>query len=376
MKKTTSALLALVLVVSLAAPTFAFSAQLSAQNLAVDGQPIACEKYNIDGSNYFKLRDLAKLLDGTGSQFDVGWDGVRGVVSITTNHAYTTPNGTELVVGDDQSATTQVSAQTIMIDGVVRTDLTVYNIGGSNYFKLREMGDALGFDVGYVEATNTATVASRGQLAIPTPKTGMAYEITDVINIIEDSSYGSGKRFRVIVEVTNTGDTPIYLSDCVLDYEDNNGHLLHTYDFLSVVPDIVQPNEKGYFYTNGSSAFDDDVSFENGCNLVPKVTITKAKGELKRHEVSDTSLYNSYGTVGCKGRITNETDEEISNIYVQVVYYDKDGRVLGISGTNVSNIKATDRTSFDLSGILMNEFSVEDVADYVVYADEYYYQYK
>ena len=263
-----------------------------------------------------------------------------------------------------------------MIDGVVRTDLTVYNIGGSNFFKLREMGDALGFAVDYDAETNTASVASSGQQATPAPKTRMAYEITDVINIIEESAYGSGKRFRVIVEVTNTGDTPIYLDECVLDYEDDNGHLLHTYDFLSVVPDIVQPNEKGYFYTNGSSAFDEDVSFENGCNLVPKVTIRKAKSELKRHEVSDTSLYTSYDTVGCKGRITNETDEDISNIYVQVVYYDKNGKVLGISGTNVSNIKANDRTSFDLSGIMMNEFSVEDVANYVVYADEYYYQYK
>jgi hypothetical protein len=31
-------------------------------DLAVDGKTVDCEKYNIDGSNYFKLRDIAYLL--------------------------------------------------------------------------------------------------------------------------------------------------------------------------------------------------------------------------------------------------------------------------------------------------------------------------
>ena len=161
MKKSLSLILVLTIFFSMCVPAAAFSAQVSAQNLTVDGVGVVCEKYNIDGSNYFKLRDLAQLLNGTGSQFDVGWDAGAGVVSITTNSPYTTPNGHELEVGADNSASAQPSTQTIMIDGVVRTDLTVYNIGGSNFFKLREMGDALGFDVDYDAGTDTAVVKSR-----------------------------------------------------------------------------------------------------------------------------------------------------------------------------------------------------------------------
>ncbi len=160
MKKTLAFLLAIVLVFCLAAPSFAFSAVRSAQNLTVDGKVVNCDKYNIDGSNYFKLRDLAQLLNGTPSQFDVGWNGDANLVSITTKHAYTTPNGHELELGEDQSASTVVSSQTIMIDGVIRNDLTVYNIGGSNFFKLREMGNSLGFDVDFDGDTNTAIVKS------------------------------------------------------------------------------------------------------------------------------------------------------------------------------------------------------------------------
>lgn len=133
---------------------------LSPQKLAVDGRNVDCEKYNIDGRNYFKLRDLASLLDGTGSRFDVGFDEATATVSITTGEAYKQPNGMELVTGVDNSATAQPSSQAILIDGEKYDELTAYNIGGSNFFQLRELGSVLGFEVDFDETTNTAIVSS------------------------------------------------------------------------------------------------------------------------------------------------------------------------------------------------------------------------
>ena len=134
--------------------------QRSAQGLTVDGAAFDVEKYNIDGRNYFMLRDLAYLLCGTGSQFSVGWDDKRQTVTVTTGAPYE-PNGSELTVGADKSATAAPSRQTVVIDGLVRGDLSVYNIGGHNFFQLRELGEALGFDVDYDAATDTAVVRSR-----------------------------------------------------------------------------------------------------------------------------------------------------------------------------------------------------------------------
>lgn len=134
-------------------------AVLSPQKLSVDGVSIDCEKYNINGNNYFKLRDLALLLNGTGSQFSVGWDASTATVSIYTGEVYV-PNGSELIVGEDQSSTAVRSQQTIRINGIIRDDLSVYNIGGNNYFKLRDLGAALNFDVDYQLETNTAIVES------------------------------------------------------------------------------------------------------------------------------------------------------------------------------------------------------------------------
>ena len=160
MKRAWILILFLAFLLSFCVPALAYTAVLSPQNLTVDGKPITCEKYNIDGSNYFKLRDIAYLLKGTGSQFSVGWDSTANTVSILTGQGYT-PNGGELVVGEDKSATAVPSAQTITINGRVNTALTVYNLGGNNFFKLRDLGSALGFGVDFDAATNTVLVTSK-----------------------------------------------------------------------------------------------------------------------------------------------------------------------------------------------------------------------
>ncbi len=161
-KKTIAFLLTLILILSLGSPALAFSVRLSAQNLTVDGNAVECEKYNIDGSNYFKLRDIAYVLNGTGSQFSVGWDSGTKTVSIVTGEEYV-PDGSELILSGDKSETAVESSQTIQINGEIRSDLTVYNIGGSNFFKLRDLGDALGFEVDYDKETNTAIVRSASE---------------------------------------------------------------------------------------------------------------------------------------------------------------------------------------------------------------------
>ena len=165
MKRSFLFALALALLLALAAPASAFAVERSAQNLSVNGQAIVCDKYNIDGYNYFKLRDIAQLLNGTNSQFAVGWNAESARVTITTGQGYS-PVGNELAVGVDKSATAVLSAQTIVIDGAVRRDLSVYNIGGNNYFKLRELGDALGFQVDYDASTNTAVVRSNTDIRL------------------------------------------------------------------------------------------------------------------------------------------------------------------------------------------------------------------
>ena len=60
------------------------------------------------------------------------------------------------------------SPQNLSVDGV-DADCDKYNIDGSNYFKLRDLGDALGFTVDYDADSNTAIVLSKGSTAVYRP---------------------------------------------------------------------------------------------------------------------------------------------------------------------------------------------------------------
>ena len=159
-KKLFALLLVLALLLGCSPAVFAASVVLSNQSLKVDGVPVRCEMYNIDGNNYFKLRDLAYLLNGTGSQFAVDYDSATRRILVTTGTGYS-PVGSELLFsGEDKSATAVPSNQPLLVDGREITGIAVYNIGNNNYFQLRDLKDALRFAVDYDSSTRTVLVNS------------------------------------------------------------------------------------------------------------------------------------------------------------------------------------------------------------------------
>lgn len=130
------------------------TAYASTQTVNVDGKAVTFECYalkdaNGNATNYIKLRDLAVLLNGSAAQFQVGWD---GSVTITAKTAYT-PNGSELSTpysGDrayqETNAATKVNGQTANLAAFMLTD---DKGGGYTYYQLRDLGKALGFNVGW-----------------------------------------------------------------------------------------------------------------------------------------------------------------------------------------------------------------------------------
>ena len=131
---------------------------VSTQALMVDGDLVDVQPYNIDGANYFKLRDLAALITGTGSQFDVDYEAPNMIV--TTGEEYTPIDG-DLSKGEDMSASCVPSTQTLLVDGE-KVDILVYNIGGNNFFQLRGLGELVGYEVDYDDETRTMIVETAG----------------------------------------------------------------------------------------------------------------------------------------------------------------------------------------------------------------------
>ncbi len=177
------------------------------------------------------------------------------------------------------------------------------------------------------------------------------------------------------VEIENTGNTPLYLHDGQFDVEDNNGHLLTTQTLVSTCPDVLRPGETGYFYSDYIDLSDVDDS--NGLVFVPHYKVDEARHEIIDYEVSDLGIRED-DMFKCKvsGRLTNTQDEEINLLYVNVIYYDSEGRVLGISGTNITDVQPGDTTSFEVIGkFFYDGVNYSDIAEYKVIPRAWYMQF-
>jgi len=126
----------------------------STQSVSIDGKPVSFRMYALkdaDGNptNYIKVRDLASVLNGTAAQFNVTYD---GLVNLLPGKAYI-PNGAEMATpysGDRPCrkvpGATLVDGKEARLDAIMLTD---DDGGGYTYYKLRDLGNALGFEVGW-----------------------------------------------------------------------------------------------------------------------------------------------------------------------------------------------------------------------------------
>ena len=117
-----------------------------------DGRVFLLEAYNIDGYNYFKLRDVACLLTGTRAQFDVGWSELFNLVFLFPGDAYT-PVAGDLEYKSLKNPTATPSTNRIMFWGD-EISLCAYVIADNNYFRLRDLAILFNFGVDWDEAEN------------------------------------------------------------------------------------------------------------------------------------------------------------------------------------------------------------------------------
>jgi len=142
----------------------ALIAEPTSSSVLVNGRPVAFDAYNIEGNNYFKLRDLAYILNGTQKQFEIGWDSANNAISLTRGRPYTAAGGEMAGKGSDVKMPTPTSSK-ITLDGI-EVRFTAYNIDGNNYFKLRDIGQAFDFGVDW-EAAGNAIVIDTGREYTP-----------------------------------------------------------------------------------------------------------------------------------------------------------------------------------------------------------------
>ena len=128
---------------------------VSKQSISVNGSSYTLAAYNINGNNFVKLRDLAALLMNTGKKFSL-------VFNDGTQTATMTMGGTYTKRGDELTALPaykrySASSQLFILDSTYIYPMA-YNIDGTNYVMIRDMGSAMNFYVGYTASTKTIVI--------------------------------------------------------------------------------------------------------------------------------------------------------------------------------------------------------------------------
>jgi hypothetical protein len=132
------------------------TAKPTSSTVLVNDAQTSFDAYNINDNNYFKLRDLAYVLSGTPKQFEVGYDDATKAITLTSGQSYTAEGG-EMEGGGAGNKAANPTSSKIYLDGA-EISLTAYNIGGYNYFKLRDIGQAFNFGVDWDGASQTIAI--------------------------------------------------------------------------------------------------------------------------------------------------------------------------------------------------------------------------
>jgi|GEM_PF-7128089 len=140
-------------------------ADRSRQTFVFNSAQVMPEVYNIGGSNYVKLRDVAYLMKDTASRFSVSFDAAAMAVYAEKGKDYE-PVGGEMSPPAAELPDSCVKSKWSLYVNGSRAQCEIYNIAGNNYFKLRELGAALGFVV-YYDAENNAAVFESAEFACP-----------------------------------------------------------------------------------------------------------------------------------------------------------------------------------------------------------------
>ena len=122
----------------------------------VDGKQVNGAAYMINSNNYFKLRDIAAMVNGSAKQFEVSWNQTEKRIDLTTNKAYTVVGG-ELALPSNATKSATESKALVFKDGT-KAAYTGYTISDNNYYKLRDLCKDMDIGVKYDNATKRVDI--------------------------------------------------------------------------------------------------------------------------------------------------------------------------------------------------------------------------
>ena len=147
------------------------TAKYVVQKIQVDDYSVKMEGYNINGYNYMRLRDVAEVMTDKSRddcfKFDNTYNADKDLIYLETGKAYQETEGEKELLVDIDDKEAILSDTPVFVNGEMPDEGMEGNvIDGYTYYKLRDIGDAIGFHVSWLESKQrvrilTAPMAAR-----------------------------------------------------------------------------------------------------------------------------------------------------------------------------------------------------------------------
>jgi len=148
-------------VVSASASSAKIAVDTTSSGMELDGNYVSIQGYNIQYSNYFKLRDVAAAFANTPSEFNVKWNSKANAIEIVSGETYqdSEDSSNASINWWEQQYATATSAN-IIVDGKSHP-MKAYTINQSTYFQLRDLAAITGFQVNYDKVSDVIELTSK-----------------------------------------------------------------------------------------------------------------------------------------------------------------------------------------------------------------------
>ena len=158
-RKIAAALCAVLSVTLASAAAASPKVAVSDHKFMVNGKAVTPQAYNVDGYNYFKLRDVAYLLSDTTAPFNVTWTPSQSsVIHLISGQKYQKVGG-ELSASTLSSLKVSASTFKVLLNGSA-VSFRGYLINDNNYYSIADIADAIGFEAGWDNATRTVRLTT------------------------------------------------------------------------------------------------------------------------------------------------------------------------------------------------------------------------
>ncbi|CDZ75377.1 hypothetical protein ING2D1G_1238 [Peptoniphilus sp. ING2-D1G] len=144
--------------------------------------------YNIDGYNYFRIKDIAKSLKNTDKKFDIFFDENKNSITLLRNKNYEDNSQSiyaKKAIAEPTKAKLYIEDKEILISGI--------NISGYNYYRIRDIASIFDFGITYNPSENSVVIntkveySSSGNDYLKAPEYGDLVEKEEFIDAFSKS---------------------------------------------------------------------------------------------------------------------------------------------------------------------------------------------